>query len=130
MSALWTEAHMHNLDGSESNALIPATKAEVLEARVTILRLHATLHRDTGLVGLGHRQDGWSKSCNRQGEARHLILKNPDQFPEAIVAHTQSLEGKNAIVVMRYLYAMILPLRKRKKGKKGVFFSAYTQEVN
>jgi len=118
-----TIAHMHNLNGSAWNAEIAATRAEVIEARGTLLRIHSTMHT-RGVLGApqsGTAMEGWTEACSIQAEAQAILRRNPEQFPPSIVAAASLAESKNAIRSYQLFYALTLPLRRRRKGHKGVF---------
>ena len=121
-----TICHMHNLDGSEWNAEIRASVREIVEARQTLLRLHCTLHKT---MPFGHKvapKDAktWSQwpTCSGQICGRGLIERRPEEFPESIVEELERVKSMNAIRFNQFMYALVLPRRKRRKGHKGVFF--------
>ena len=128
MTTNTTIGHLYNLDGSEWSASICATRAEVLEARATLLRIHSTMHT-RGVLGApqaGTAMEGWTEACSVQAEAQVILRRHPDQFPPSIVAAVRAAEARNAIRAYQLFYALTLPRRRRRKGHKGVFLEELT----
>jgi hypothetical protein len=109
----------------EWNIVIDAPLKDILEARATLLRLHTTMHKT---LPFGSREGtpkdwSWWPTCSGQVCGRGLLNKFPEEFPASIIKAFKQAEERSGMDAMKFLNAMVLPRRRRRKGIKGVFFA-------